>query len=82
MITSSGNMADGVADEERIARLRKRAEETEKMVSQLRQCVEVLKQKAGKVTVRVKCMRLNNLFSFCTVESSNAPAKVIMNLTC
>lgn len=39
-------MADGMADEERIAQLRRRAEETEKMVSQLRQCVEVLKQKA------------------------------------
>jgi len=46
-------MADDMADEERIARLQKRAEETEKMVSQLRQCVEVLKQKAGK-TMRLK----------------------------
>lgn len=64
MITSSGNMADGVADEERIARLRKRAEETEKMVSQLRQCVEVLKQKAGEVKLRLKYMRLNNYFFF------------------
>jgi len=41
-------MAESKSDEERIARLRKRAEETEKMVSQLRRCVEALKQKAGK----------------------------------
>lgn len=76
------NMADGKADEERIARLRKRAEETEKMVSQLRQCVEVLRQKAGKIIVRLKICASTIYYSFCTVESSNVPAKVIVNLTC
>ena len=48
MTSFSDSMADSKSDKERIARLQKRAEETEKLVSQLRRCVEVLKQKAGK----------------------------------
>ena len=52
VVTSFSNgMAESKSDEVRIARLRQRAEETEKMVSQLRRCVEALKQKAGKETM-------------------------------
>ena len=41
-------MADERIDEERLAKLKKRADEAEKMVVKLRQCVEVLKRKAGE----------------------------------
>lgn len=70
-------MAENVVNEERIARLRKRAEETEKMVSQLRQCVEVLKQKAGKAILHSLVHAPQQfIILFCVVESSNVPAKV------
>ncbi|XP_065916619.1 aminoacyl tRNA synthase complex-interacting multifunctional protein 1-like [Dysidea avara] len=41
-------MADERIDEERLAKLKKRADEAEKMVVKLRQCVEVLKRKAAE----------------------------------
>ena len=41
-------MADEKVDDGRLAMLKKRADEAEKMVVKLRQCVEVLKRKAGK----------------------------------
>jgi len=44
----STKMADEKVDEERLTKLKKRADEAEKMVVKLRQCVEVLKRKAGE----------------------------------